>query len=48
MKADNELLNNLDKLHTTELGIKRIKKNRTLFLKIIIGKWGLLQQGQVT
>ena len=30
MKADNELLNNLDKLHTTELGIERIKRNLSL------------------
>lgn len=27
---DNELLNNLEKLHTTELGIVRIKKNLSL------------------
>ncbi len=27
MKADNELLKNSDKLHTTELGIERIKRN---------------------
>ena len=27
---NNELLNNLDKLHTTELGIQRIKKNLSL------------------
>lgn len=26
----NELLNNIDKVHTTELGIKRIKKNLDL------------------
>jgi len=26
----NELFNNLDKIHTTELGVKRIKKNLTL------------------
>lgn len=30
MKADNELLKNLDKLHTTELGAERIKKNLSL------------------
>ena len=30
MSTENELLNNLDKLHTTELGLERIKKN--LFL----------------
>lgn len=27
MQKENELLNNLDKLHTTEMGIERIKKN---------------------
>lgn len=27
---DNELLKNLDKLHTTELGVKRIKRNLSL------------------
>ena len=27
MNADNELLKNLDKLHTTELGVERIKRN---------------------
>lgn len=30
MNADNELLRNLDKLHTTELGIVRIKRNLSL------------------
>ncbi len=30
MKADNELLENLDKLHTTELGVQRIKRNLSL------------------
>jgi len=27
---ENELLNNIDKIHTTELGVKRIKKNLCL------------------
>ena len=27
---DNELINNLDKIHSTELGIKRIKKNQNI------------------
>ena len=27
MSASNELLHNLDKLHTTELGVVRIKRN---------------------
>ncbi len=30
MKEDNELLRNLDKLHTTELGVERIKRNLSL------------------
>lgn len=30
MNADNELLKNLDKLHTTELGVLRIKRNLSL------------------
>ncbi len=30
MYANNELLINLDKLHTTELGVIRIKKNLSL------------------
>ncbi len=30
MNVNNELLVNLDKLHTTELGIARIKKNLSL------------------
>lgn len=30
MKADNELLKNLDKLHTTKLGVERIKRNLSL------------------
>lgn len=30
MNADNELLKNLDKLHTTVLGIDRIKRNLSL------------------
>lgn len=30
MTADNELLKNLDKLHTTELGALRIKRNLSL------------------
>lgn len=30
MNADNELLANLDKLHTTELGVVRIRKNLSL------------------
>ena len=27
MKFDNDLTNNIDKIHTTELGIERIKRN---------------------
>lgn len=30
MNAGNELLKNLDKLHTTELGVVRIKRNLSL------------------
>ena len=30
MNINNELISNLDKLHTTELGILRIKKNLSL------------------
>lgn len=30
MDIDNELRRNLDKLHTTELGVERIKRNLTL------------------
>jgi intein-encoded DNA endonuclease-like protein len=30
MNTDNELLKNLDKLHTTELGVIRIKRNLSL------------------
>lgn len=30
MNTDNELLKNLNKLHTTESGIKRIKRNLSL------------------
>jgi len=30
MNKGNELLNNLDKLHTTELGVVRIKRNLSL------------------
>ncbi len=37
MKADNELLKNLDKLHTTELGIERIKRNLSLDTDDVVG-----------
>jgi hypothetical protein len=30
MEDDNELINNVDKIHTTELGIVRIKRNLEL------------------
>lgn len=30
MRVDNELIKNLDKLHTTELGLIRIKRNLSL------------------
>lgn len=35
---ENELLDNLDKLHTTELGVVRIKKNLSLDTDTIV-KW---------
>lgn len=37
MNADNELRKNLDKLHTTELGIKRIKRNLSLDTDDVVG-----------
>ncbi|MBQ4586684.1 MAG: DUF3781 domain-containing protein [Clostridia bacterium] len=37
MSAPNELLNNLDKLHTTELGVVRIKKNLSLNTGDVVG-----------
>ena len=37
MSAPNELLNNLDKLHTTELGVVRIKKNLSLDTDDVVG-----------
>lgn len=33
---DNELLKNLDKLHTTELGIERIKRNLSLDIDDVV------------
>lgn len=36
MNADNELLKNLNKLHTTELGIKRIKRNLSLDIDDVV------------
>lgn len=37
MNTDNELRNNLDKLHTTELGIVRIKRNLSLDIEDVVG-----------
>ena len=37
MSALNELLDNLDKLHTTELGIVRIKRNLSLDTDDVVG-----------
>lgn len=37
MKVGNELLKNLDKLHTTESGIQRIKKNLSLDTDDVVG-----------
>lgn len=36
MDTDNELLNNLDQLHTTELGAVRIKRNLSLVTDDVI------------
>jgi hypothetical protein len=38
MKIDNDLLRNMEKIHTTELGIMRIKRNLELETKDIV-KW---------
>ncbi len=37
MNTNNELLQNLDKLHTTELGVMRMKKNLSLDTDDVIG-----------
>ena len=37
MSTPNELLNNLDKLHTTELGVVRIKRNLSLDTDDVVG-----------
>lgn len=37
MNANNELLKNLDKLHTTELGVVRIKRNLSLDTDDVVG-----------
>lgn len=36
MNTDNELLKNLDKLHTTELGVVRIKRNLSLDIDDVV------------
>ncbi len=36
MNTENELLDNLDKLHTTELGIMRIKRNLSLDTESVV------------
>ncbi len=38
MSGENELLENLDKLHTTELGIERIRRNLSLDVEDVV-KW---------
>jgi len=35
---NNDLLNNIDKIHTTELGVERIKKNLSLNSSDVV-KW---------
>ena len=37
MNADDELLKTLDKLHTTELGVERIKRNLFLDTDDVVG-----------
>jgi len=37
MKKDNDLLNNIDKIHTTELGVMRIKRNLELETNDVVG-----------
>lgn len=37
MNTDNVLLNKLNKLHTTELGVMRIKKNLSLDTEDVVG-----------
>lgn len=36
MNTDNELLKNLDKLHTTELGVVRIRRNLSLDIDDVV------------
>lgn len=36
MNSSNELLNNLDKFHTTKMGIERIKKNLNLDTNLVV------------
>ena len=38
LKNNNELINNIEKLHTTEMGIERIRKNLELHTKDVV-KW---------
>jgi len=38
MENNNELINNIEKLHTTEMGIERIKRNLELDTKDVV-KW---------
>ena len=38
MSGENELLENLEKLHTTELGIERIRRNLSLDVEDVV-KW---------
>lgn len=37
MKANHELLENIEKLHTTDLGVERIKRNLSLDTDDVIG-----------
>jgi hypothetical protein len=38
MENNNELINNIEKLHTTEMGIERIRKNLELYTEDVV-KW---------
>lgn len=37
MSVQNELLDNIDKLHTTELGVGRIKRDLSLDIEDVVG-----------
>ena len=45
MKSDNDLINNIEKIHTTELGIVRIKRNLGLGAENVVN-WCKQKIGQ--